>query len=103
MENTELLREILQEQAGKKLPEAVSTRFGLVERGTLQINSLRRAAIIVLYPQNDSSEFKSDIKAVLKKRRDPIKLVRHYLTFFDTRMLDSLAVLERHFGNGRGE
>jgi hypothetical protein len=85
----------------QKLPEAVSTRFRFIERGTLQVNRLRRAAVISICPWNGFSDAKPKPKPVLKERRDPLKLARHYQALLDTGKFESRAALARHLGVSR--
>jgi len=72
-----------------------------VERGTLQVNRLRRSPVIVLFPWNAISEAKPEPKPVPKERRDPLKLARYYQSLMDSGKFESRAALARYLGVSR--
>jgi hypothetical protein len=74
---------------------------GFIERGTLQVNRLRRAAVIAIFPWNAFSDAKPEPKPVPKERRDPLKLARHYKALLDTGKFENQAALARYLGVSR--
>jgi hypothetical protein len=73
-----------------------------IERGTLQVNRLRRAAVIALLPWNAASDAKLDPKpAPSKACRDPLKLARYYQSLLDSGNFESRAALARYLGVSR--
>ena len=72
-----------------------------VERGTLQINRLRRAAVIALLPWNAASDAKSEPEPTAKERRDPLSLARYYQSLMDSGKFESRAALARYLGVSR--
>ena len=72
-----------------------------VERGTLQVNRLRRSPIIALVPWNVVSETEREPKRVPKKPRDPLKLARYYQSLLGSGRFESRAALARYLGVSR--
>jgi hypothetical protein len=72
-----------------------------VERGTLQINRLRRAAVIAIFPWNTFSDAKLNPKPAPKERRDPLALARYYQSLLDSGKFESRAALARYLGVSR--
>ena len=74
---------------------------GFVERGTLQFNRLRRAAVIAIFPWNAFLEPKPKTETAKKERRDPLKTARYYQSLLDTGKFESRAALARYLGVSR--
>jgi hypothetical protein len=74
---------------------------GFVERGTLQINRLRRAAVIALIPWGSPSSTEPRAASVPKPRRDPLHLARYYQSLLDSGKFESRAALARYLGVSR--
>ena len=74
---------------------------GFIERGTLQVNRLRRAAVIAILPWNGSIAPNLEPKPVPRERRDPLKLARHYQSLMATGRFESRAALARYLGVSR--
>lgn len=72
-----------------------------VERGTLQIKRLRRAAVITLLPWYASLDAEAEPKPTLKERREPLKLAQYYQSLLDSGNFESRAALARHLGVSR--
>jgi hypothetical protein len=72
-----------------------------VERGTLQINRLRRGAVIAIFPWNSSSDPKANISATPKECSDPPKLARYYQSLLDSGRFECRAALARCLGVSR--
>jgi hypothetical protein len=72
-----------------------------VERGTLQVNRLRRSPAIALFPWKAVSDGKSEPKPAPRERRDPLKLARYYQSLLDTGKFESRAALARYLGVSR--
>src|SRR5262245_5833610 len=77
----------------------LDSRF--VERGTLQVNRLRRAAVIVLFSWNGCSDARSQPEPARKERRDPLKLARYYQSLLDSGKFQNRAALARYLGVSR--
>ncbi len=60
-----------------------------VERGTLQINRLRRAAVIAIFPWKSFSDAKPNPKPAPEERRDPLALARYYQALLDSGKFES--------------
>jgi hypothetical protein len=67
----------------------------------LQVNRLRRAAVITLLPWNASLDAKPEPKPAPKERRDPLKLARYYRSLMDSGKFESRAALARYLGVSR--
>ena len=67
----------------------------------MQVNRLRRAAVIALLPWNAASDAKPEPKPAPKERRDPLRLARHYQALLDSGNFESRAALARHLGVSR--
>jgi len=74
---------------------------GFVERGTLQFNRLRRAAVIAIFPWNAFLEPKPKTEPTKKERRDPLKTARYYQSLLDTGKFENRAALARYLGVSR--
>ena len=74
---------------------------GFVERGTLQLNRLHRAAVIELFPWSAPFPGKPEPKPAPKKRLDGMKLAHHYQALLDTGNFENRAALARHVGVSR--
>jgi hypothetical protein len=74
---------------------------GFVERGTLQFNRLRRAAVIAIFPWNALLDPEPKPEPVKKERRDPLKTARYYQSLLDTAKFESRAALARYLGVSR--
>ena len=74
---------------------------GFVERGTLQFNRLRRAAVIAIFPWNAFLEPKPKTETAKKERRDPLKTARYYQSLLDTGKFENRAALARYLGVSR--
>ncbi len=72
-----------------------------IERGTLQVKRLRRAAIIAIHPWNGSSNPEPKVAATPKEPRDPLKLARYYQSLLDSGKFESRAALARYLGVSR--
>ena len=72
-----------------------------VERGTLQVNRLRRSPVIALLPWNAFSDTKPEPKPAAKERRDPLKLARYYQSLLDSGKFKGRAALARYLGVSR--
>src|SRR5262245_43214432 len=72
-----------------------------VERGTLQVNRLRRSPIIALFSWNFVSETEREPKPVPKEPRDPLKLARYYQSLLGSGRFESRAALARYLGVSR--
>ena len=67
----------------------------------MQVNRLRRAAVIALLPWNAASDAKPEPKPAPKERRDPLKLARYYRSLMDSGKFESRAALARYLGVSR--
>jgi hypothetical protein len=67
----------------------------------LQVNRLRRSAVIALFPWNAFPDTKPEPKPAPKERRDPLKLARYYQSLVDSGKFESRAALPRYFGVSR--
>ena len=67
----------------------------------MQVNRLRRAAVIVLLPWNAASAAKSEPKPAPKERCDPLKLARYYQSLMDSGKFENRAALARYLGVSR--
>ena len=74
---------------------------GFVERGTLQFNRLRRAAVIAIFPWYAFLEPKPKPEPVKKERRDPLKTAHYYQSLLDTGKFENRAALARYLGVSR--
>jgi hypothetical protein len=74
---------------------------GFIERGTLQLKRLHRAAVIALYAWNGSSEPETKVPAIPKEPRDPLKLARYYQSLLDSGQFENRAALARYLGVSR--
>ncbi len=74
---------------------------GFVERGTLQINRLRRAAVIALIPWGTPSASEPKATPAPKQQRDPLHLARYYQSLLDSGKFESRAALARYLGVSR--
>ena len=74
---------------------------GFVERGPLQFNRLRRAAVIAIFPWNAILEPKPKTETAKKERRDPLKTAHYYQSLLDTGKFESRAALARYLGVSR--
>lgn len=74
---------------------------GFVERGTLQVNRLRRAAVIALTPWNTPSSPEPKATSAPNPRRDPLHLARYYQSLLDSGKFESRAALARYLGVSR--
>ena len=74
---------------------------GFVERGTLQFNRLRRAAVIAIFPWNAFLEPKPKPEPVKKERRDPLKTAHYYHSLLSTGTFENRAALARYLGVSR--
>jgi len=74
---------------------------GFVERGTLQVKRLRRAAVIAIFPWNAFLEPKPKSETAKKERRDPLKTAHYYQSLLDTGKFESRAALARYLGVSR--
>ena len=72
-----------------------------VERGTLQVNRLRRSTVIAMFPWNAHSDAKPEPKPAPRERRDPLKLARYYQSLLDSGRFESRAALARYLGVSR--
>ena len=66
----------------------------------MQVNRLRRAAVIVLLPWNAAAA-KSEPKPAPKERCDPLTLARYYQSLMDSGKFESRAALARYLGVSR--
>jgi hypothetical protein len=76
-------------------PRRTQLEPGFIERGTLRLKRLRRAAIIAVIPWNGSSEAEPNDSAIPKEPRDPLKLARYYQSLLDSRRFENRAALAR--------
>jgi hypothetical protein len=74
---------------------------GLVERGSLQLKRIRRAAVIALYHWSGSGEPEPKVAATPKERRDPLKLAHYYRSLLDSGRFENRAALARYLGVSR--
>jgi hypothetical protein len=72
-----------------------------IERGTLQLNRLRRAAVIAMFPWNTLADAKPNPKPGPKERRDPLALARYYQSLLDSGKFESRAALACYLGVSR--
>jgi hypothetical protein len=73
----------------------------LIERGTLHLKRLRRAAIIEFNPWNGSSGPEPQAQPLLSEPRDPLKLARYYQSLLDSGQFENRAALARYLGVSR--
>jgi hypothetical protein len=73
----------------------------LVERGTLQVNRLRRTAVIAIFLWNSFSDAKPNPKSAPKERRDPLNFARYYHSLMDSGKFENRAALARYLGVSR--
>jgi hypothetical protein len=64
----------------------------------LQVNRLRRAAVIALLPWNGFSDAKPQPEPAPRERRDPLKLARYYQSLLDSGKFENRAALARYLG-----
>jgi hypothetical protein len=64
----------------------------------LQLQRLRRAAVIALLPWNAACDAKLEPKPTPKEHRDPLKLARYYQSLMDSGKFESRAALARYLG-----
>ena len=91
-------------RSGKDLgssPRRSQLDSGFVERGTLQFNRLRRAAVIAIFPWNAFLEPKPKTETAKKERRDPLKTARYYQALLDSGKFENRAALARYLGVSR--
>ena len=104
-ENQRLARSVNQWVGSSRLksrsPRLSQLDSCLVERGTLQVNRLRRSPIIALFPWNVVSETERDPKPVPMEPRDPLKLARYYQSLLGSGRFESRAALARYLGVSR--
>jgi hypothetical protein len=74
---------------------------GFVERGTLQFDRLRRAAVIAIFPWNTFSNAKPNPKATPKECRNLLALAPYYLSLLNSGKFESRAALARYLGVSR--
>ncbi len=74
---------------------------GLIERGTVRLKRLHRAAVIALFPWNAASDARLEPKLAPKERRDPLKLARYYQSLVASGKFESRAALARYLGVSR--
>jgi hypothetical protein len=86
---------------GKSSPRRSQLDSGFVERGTLQLKRLHRAAVIDLFGWSAAFSGKSEPKPAPKERREPFKLARHYQALLDSGKFENRAALARHLGVSR--
>ena len=72
-----------------------------IERGTLCLKRLRRAAVIEVIPWNGSSDPEPEVAASPKEPRDPLKLARYYQSLLDSGQFENRAALARYLGVSR--
>jgi hypothetical protein len=72
-----------------------------IERGTLQLQRLRRTAVISVFQWGCGSEQKAPPKPAPAVPLDPLKLARHYQALLDTGRFENRAALARHLGVSR--
>lgn len=74
---------------------------GFVERGTLQIKRLHRAAVIAMTPWGSPSGPEPKAASAPKPPRDPLHLARYYQSLLDSGKFESRAALARYLGVSR--
>jgi hypothetical protein len=67
----------------------------------LQVNRLRRAAVIALLPWDATADSRREPQPAPKERRDPLKLARYYRSLMDSGKFESRAALARYPGISR--
>src|SRR5437868_11135173 len=72
-----------------------------IERGTLQLNRLGRAAVIAIFPWNTISDAKPNPKPTPKEPRDRLALARYYQSLVNSGKFESRAALARYLGVSR--
>jgi hypothetical protein len=82
-------------------PRRTQLEPGFVERGSLRLKRLRRAAVIEIIPWNGSSSPELETPAVPQDPRDPLKLARYYQSLLDSGQFESRAALARCLGVSR--
>jgi hypothetical protein len=82
-------------------PRRTQLEPGFIERGTLRLKRLRRAAVIEIIPWNGSSEPELGVPATPKEPRDPLKLARYYQSLLDSGQFENRAALARYLGVSR--
>ena len=82
-------------------PRRTQLEPGFIERGTLRLKRLRRAAIIAVIPWNGSSEAEPNDSAIPKEPRDPLKLARYYQSLLDSGQFENRSALARYLGVSR--
>ena len=84
-----------------KLPRRSQLEPGLIERGTVRLNRLRRAAVLEFIPWNGSSGPEAQMSPPMRESRDPLKLARYYQSMLDSGKFENRAALARFLGVSR--
>jgi hypothetical protein len=82
-------------------PRRTQLEPGFIERGTLRLKRLRRAAVMEVIPWNGSSEPEPKASATPNEPRDPLKLAHYYQSLLDSRRFENRAALARYLGVSR--
>ena len=82
-------------------PRRTQLEPGFIERGTLRVKRLRRAAVIEVIPWNGSIEPEAAVPSVPKEPRDPLKLASDYQLLLDSSQFENRAALARYLGVSR--
>jgi hypothetical protein len=74
-------------------PRRTQLEPGFIERGTLCLKRLRRAAVIEINPWNGSSDLEPKVAATPKDPRDRLKPARYYQSLLDSGRFENRAAL----------
>jgi hypothetical protein len=88
-------------RAGSALSASVRVT-GFIERGTLHIKTLHRAAVIALIPWGSPSGPEPRAPAASQLRRDPLHLARYYHSLLDSGKFESQSALATSASAGPG-
>ena len=82
-------------------PRRTQLEPGFIERGTLRLKRLHRAAVIEVIPWNGSSETEPKMSAAHEEPRDPLELARYYQSLLESGQFANRAALARFLGVSR--
>ena len=82
-------------------PRRTQLEPGFIERGTLRLKRLRRAAVIEFIPWNGSSSPERQVPPLPNESRHPNKLARYYQSLLDSGKFENRSALARYLSVSR--